>query len=502
MANFYWQGQSITGIAKFDWNTKENWKQVEFNSSGTGSSFGWRYVTANYAPGPNDAAIFGAINEGGGALQPLNALSPCLFGGYSGNVASGSWLGAVIETGTTAQSSLITIVTNLSRETGGNRYPFTLFGTGLTAETLNYLYTAEGISGVSDADLVPWAAGSLPNSGLTSGGVSGGQAMVARSRFPLKLKVSDSIMLHHDGDKLIKFVGVKSLVDVYGTTGNTKYVRTNVIQNGKGTVSISSGVYQNIYNNGVGSSMYLTGLTCGTFRTVPTSVFVEPNCRFNRVEVGGQYTNPIWFGGSLDTASVVNELGIPGLGTTGVNQAELESGIDIQPIYQWWTGGGLQNQPYFVFGIPGPTSQQAVAKRIRVASVDGGASGSSTGTAAWNSTWNLTFGGGASAATIETTSAIVRVQNSINTATTVNIGTLFMDKSSVLDLASAGEFDNWFFGSLSGNSIQGGIIFRDEKSTVKGSQGIRLFNTQVVLGNRFDVRGGKPTATLSEGGMI
>jgi len=77
-----------------------------------------------------------------------------------------------------------------------------------------------------------------------------------------------------------------------------------------------------------------------------------------------------------------------------------------------------------------------------------------------------------------------------------------MDKSSVLDLASGGEFDNWFFGSLSGNSIQGGIIFRDEDSLVKGSQGIRLFNTQVVLGNRYDVRGGKVTQQLTEGGML
>jgi len=501
MANFYWQGQSITGIAKFDWNNRENWKQVEFNSSGTGSSFGWRYIDASYSPGPNDAAIFGAISEGGGALQPLNALSPCLFGGYSGNVAFGSWLGAAVVDGTTGESSLITLSTNLTRSSSGsNRYPFALFGTGLSGDTLNYLFNVEGISGVSDSDLVPWAV-APSNHGFTSG-VSGGLAMVARSRNPLKLKVRDTYMLSHDADKLIKFVGVKSLVDVVGTTGNTKYVRTNLWSFGKGTLSISSGVFQNINNYGVGSSLYLNGLTCGTLSTVPTSVFVEPNCKFNRVSVAGQYTNPIWFGGTLDTASVINELGIAGLGTTGVNQAELESGIDIQPIYQWWTGGGLQSQPYFVFGIPGPTSQQAVAKRIRVSSVDGGASGSSTGTAAWNSTWNLTFGGGASAATIESTSAIIRVQNAISTATSVNIGTLFMDKSSVLDLASGGEFDNWFFGSLSGNSIQGGIIFRDEDSLVKGSQGIRLFNTQVVLGNRYDVRGGKVTQQLTEGGML
>jgi hypothetical protein len=331
--------------------------------------------------------------------------------------------------------------------------------------------------------------------------------MAQRSRLGTKLKVSDTLWFRHDSDKSIMINGVKSLQDVAGTTGTTRIVKTNFISDGKGSVSLISGVYATIYNYGVGSSLYMKGLTCGYFSTVPTATYIEPDVKFNRVEVAGQYTNPIWFGGTLDTPSVINELGGSGLGTTGIFQAEDESSILIRPIFNWWSGGGLQGQPqpYFVFGIPGLTSQLAVAKKIEIASVDGSLSGSTTGTAAWNSTWNLTFAGGASAGTIKCDSAIVRVLDGIDTTTTVSIGSIFMDKGSILDLASGREFDNWFFGSISGNSIQGGIVFEDENSIVKGSNNIRLFNTQVGLGNRLDVRTAKKnsnTLTLGESGLI
>jgi hypothetical protein len=74
-----------------------------------------------------------------------------------------------------------------------------------------------------------------------------------------------------------------------------------------------------------------------------------------------------------------------------------------------------------------------------------------------------------------------------------------MSNNSVLDFASNPRFNNWLFGSVTGSAssstVVGGIVFRDETATIKGSEGLRLFNTQVVLGGRYDVRAGKVTDT-------
>jgi hypothetical protein len=105
------------------------------------------------------------------------------------------------------------------------------------------------------------------------------------------------------------------------------------------------------------------------------------------------------------------------------------------------------------------------------------------------------FAGGASAASVEANDTIVRAYDYIDPTVLVRIGTLGMSRDSVLNFAHEGPFDNWFFGSVTGNTIVGGIVFRDETPTIKGSAGVRLFNTQVVLGNRYDARTGKTTNT-------
>ena len=65
-----------------------------------------------------------------------------------------------------------------------------------------------------------------------------------------------------------------------------------------------------------------------------------------------------------------------------------------------------------------------------------------------------------------------------------------MSKHARLDLSrNQMNFDDWRFGGISGNTIIGGIGFEDETAYVKGSEGVRLWNTQ-VRGKRFDARSG------------
>lgn len=481
MGRYFWSGQSTTGISKFDWNTPANWKVVEFVTSGTGQSgFGYQYVTSSYSPGAGDQAYFGVAAGEGSLINPPTVLSPCLFGGYSGNAAAGSWLNMQgITFGGTANSSLVSVMADLLRTPAGNKYPFGFWGNGISgSHILNYLSVVEGISGVeNDTALASYASSA---------------GMAARSRNPVKLKTDSYVHFTTDPDKLVVINGVKSLIDIPGSTGSTagtsRVVQTQIKLSGSGSIFVNGGVYSDILDNQSDGSIFVSGVTCGSLVTSSSAnLVVDRNCRFSRVNVAGYYPYkyPVQFGGSLHTPSVLAELGLVGVATTGSAQGPYDSSISITPVNQWWINQNLT--PSFVFGMQGASGNvPSYAKTIFVAS-GYGTSGSSL------NRWNLVFGGGVSAQSIELDDATLKAQSNIQTNVFANIGTVFMDKGSIIDLSAAPNFNNWNFGSVSGNSIDGGIIFEDDASKVFGSAGVRLFNTQVILGNRVDKRNNKVT---------
>jgi hypothetical protein len=71
----------------------------------------------------------------------------------------------------------------------------------------------------------------------------------------------------------------------------------------------------------------------------------------------------------------------------------------------------------------------------------------------------------------------------------ISISRLTMAEQSVLDLTYASQFNNWYFGSLTGDTVAGGINFNDDTCTVIGSAGVRLYNTRII--NNYDVRAAK-----------
>ena len=76
--SYYWQGSTGSDISKYDWNYAPNWKVANWSKPYT------QWPASATAPGPNDSAYVGEYF--------FVARSPLLFGGYSGSVASGTWL--------------------------------------------------------------------------------------------------------------------------------------------------------------------------------------------------------------------------------------------------------------------------------------------------------------------------------------------------------------------------------------------------------------------------
>lgn len=459
MANYYWVGATASaGISRYDFNTPANWQTSFWNSQSTGASSGWVFQVATNSPGIGDIAFVGTSDVG---VVPL-ANSPLLYGGYSGNVEYGEWNSAAGSTGTTLNSSLSSITIDAKSK----KYPFNYFGGGLTGAIYN------------------WAVGT---DGLTTSAFIGSTG--ARATQPMKLKVRQNYIISSKSTSIVDIFNVKSINISPGTTA--ALVATKILIAGEGTVRVQGGSIAEIQNNGTGI-LYLSGLTCGELRTIPTSVFVETNTRFSNVYIQeGTYKDPMWFGGSLDTQSVLADLGFVG-STTGNNAGANDSGFIVSPIANWWNGGGLTTNPVVYFGMPGLTSNLSYCKKISIVSSLGGTAASSGA-----SKWHLAFAGGVSAASVEVDDATVRGYEYLNPTVTVSIGQLGLSRYSVLDLAHEGSFDNWVFGSITGSQVNGGVIFRDETPIIRGSAGVRLFNSQIVLGNRFDARTGKIANTSS-----
>lgn len=479
MANYYWVGGASSGNnpSKYDWNTPSNWRTVFWQSSATGGSFGWNYQTASYSPGPGDTVYVGTSNVG----SPPKCNSPLLFGGYSGNAAYGDWSGATSSTGATFGSSLVNLHFSAVTPWGfgcSPAYPFTRFGGGLTGD--NYL----------------WA---IQYDGLTDSGLTGATAQRASSN---KIKVANAINISTKSSVITTIDAVRSLSIAPGTTSNV----VNTILNTSsiagaclaetavgGIVKVNGGHFATI--NNTNTNLTIEGVTCGSLKTSPSYVFVDGKSRFSDVSVNGSYRGPVWFGGSLDTRAVLSDLGYPG-SVTGSYSTPNDSTMTINPVVSWWnpTGVGITGSPTVFFGTPGSTSQISYFRMINVTSRVADAPSSTAGSGD-GAKWDFVFSGGASGGMINLLNSDIKASGWIDAATTVRIGTLNLAGESTLDFASAADFNNWYFGTLTGGtnpSIEGGVVFQDEYPLVRGSAGVRLFNTQVVFSGRLDRRTNTP----------
>jgi hypothetical protein len=188
--------------------------------------------------------------------------------------------------------------------------------------------------------------------------------------------------------------------------------------------------------------------------------------RFDRLSVLGDiYPQGVTSGGSTAgvTADPNLRVGSPTvLDPVTLNQADFRfDGIVL-------SGGGTTfSCNWAVFGTPGISGGQ---------------------------TLNVQFAGNSVVSRCESFNSHIKgwVDGGIADNSNVAIGELVLDQRSILDFAAVGYFDSWNFGTNLNCNVQGGIIFKDEESTIRGSNGIRLWNDQIVqMGQAFAGDGSK-----------
>jgi hypothetical protein len=110
--------------------------------------------------------------------------------------------------------------------------------------------------------------------------------------------------------------------------------------------------------------------------------------------------------------------------------------------------------------------------------------------------WRIEFFGDANITSMSVEGTTIAAWADLDPTKQINISSLSMAEQSVLDLRYASQFDSWFFGSLTGDTVAGGINFHDDTCNVLGSAGVRLYNTKII--NNYDFRAAKVLPVVYE----
>jgi len=511
MAILYWQGSTAgAGANRFNFNYGPNYRVWR---AGVPAS---SYATSATGPVANDTVYVGEI---------FLARSPMLYGGASGSVALTSW--STGQTGTTFNSSLGSFNANLipGATSGINLYPFPYVGGGITGDI--YLYCAN----VLDFDVSELV-------GTTAAAADAG----------LKLKVKDQVMIKTTGR-------VDANYEVGGQDGNgypnysvvdINFIPSRAINNGGtaacntflyvaggypwegrkqpwavglGNVTIKNGLFRSasfdIGLSGAGASgttprphrIDLIQTAVGQLNTHNADINCAPSCTFGTFSVrsgANPYYNPdlrsygldgneIIVAGTFNTNTVNSLLGWSPLQASG----PFNSGVFLYDQYTTLPGVvGYDYEPNILVSTP-DDGVTFTANVFQVFTELGPYSTTTNGNA--QRPWNVMFFGDANITSMSAEGTKIKAWRQLQSDKSVNITNLQMSESSELDLVYADQFDNWFFGSLTGTGITGvstvigGINFGDDSCTIKGSAGVRLYNTRIV--NNYDFRAGAEVPT-------
>ena len=509
---FYWQGSTAgAGIARYDWNYGPNWKILKTSLA----SVYW--PTSLTAPGAGDTVYIGS---------PVAARSALLFGGYSGGVSGSTgtvWLNAQGSTGTTSNSSLNTFSAQLTTPkstTGTNYYPFPWLGGGIVADSDIYFWTVN-VDGLDSATIT---------------GITG-----ARANLGLTLKVANGTYLNTTGqlDRNYAVGGVDgnnypnySVIDLKMVTSKNFTIggtaacisNLNVSRNdpafapawqvGSGNITINGGAFQTISLDS-GTSLTAAGASAATARPYKVTlnnvvakqvnvhngdIKVDKSCTFGTFVVRsgansyyptepegslgfGYNGQQIILAGTFNSTSTSNLLGFPPASASG----PFVSGVFLYDQYTSVPNNSNYDYiPTILLGSPddGATfTAQSVAVFNEVAPFSSNTSGNA------QRPWKIEFFGDANITAMSVEGTTISAWTDLDATKQVNISTLSMAEQSVLNLRYAKQFDNWFFGSLTGDTVAGGINFADNSCDILGSSGVRLYNTKII--NNYDLRAAK-----------
>lgn len=520
---FFWQGSTAgVGIARYDWNYGPNWRVIK--PGGAGSIL--NSPTSLTAPGVGDSVNVGTL---------FTARSALLFGGYSGGVAGSTgtacWLNAQQTTGTTFNSSLNNfnaILLTPRSTTGTSLYPFPYLGGGL----------------VADSEVYTWAVNVDNLDSATVTGITG-----ARAELGLTLKVANSTYVATTGqlNRNYEVGGVDgnnypnySVVNLNMVTsknfnnGGTAACISNLYANsdinsnsyagsptvGLGNITINGGAFQSIsLDNSVGVGV--TGTATGPSLTVarPFKVIlknivaqqasvhngdinVDKSCTFGTFTVKGG-ANPYYprlseetkggevgyNGQQINLAGTFNSTAVSSLlgWAPGITSSPFVSGVFL---YDQYTSVPTNNNydyiPTILMGSP-EDGATFTAQSLNVFNEVAPYSNTTSGNA--QRPWRIEFFGDVNITSMNVEGTTIAAWRDLDATKQVSISRLTMAENSVLDLRYAPDFNNWYFGSLTGDTVAGGINFADDTCNVLGSAGVRLYNTRII--NNYDVRAAK-----------
>ena len=535
---------SNTWVRAFEYNNPYNWKTDlnGFDGGMGGSPGGPRWSTATRCPGIGDIAVFGEqqLYAQAGYTLPT-AKAPCLWGGATATTSGGSvtWRNCGVsgagQTGATYSSDLNTLVIGTNALRPGTQYPFSYLGTGIVyydqSAFLDAFANGYTLAGTQWADVDIYSL--LVNVVPPVGSSYANQTILADG---LKLKVASISTAHqeifsptHDlltcgGTAAAAIMHGKVQIDCLknleyiagacgGATGSQSIVKTTANLLG-GAEFVLKGYLKQIYRFGPVVRTYmnapystarkqltLQGATCGN---------VEIIADYWNGAIGGVLTVDSYGGfvGEINTDIFSN------IGKMIVRSPSTLFSVKLDNLWSrteverdlGYSGGTVDNitpnltietEPYDISSSGGtpttPGQMSSGINPIRLSSQYNNnfnripqANRISVSSSSPNGI-TLGFGGSFKANDIKTSNCRILTPNTISTSSVVEIGQLDMTKS-VLNFSSNQTFNNWRFGLRDGYNINGGIVFRDEASTIIGSAGVLLWNDQIAVRQNTSTR--------------
>ena len=524
----FWKGSTgTTGINPYNFNIASNWMEFRIGRDGR---WYWLYTTTaptglgpsnqsglvgatmSGAPSYTDIVYIGAqypapVNQVGiGSWFPLTnlqfglstraALSPCLYGGFSGNTTGGTncWPNGQIPSGTTFSSNLNCITLGSGSGSSGNAstcYPFPYIGYGITGAAVTWLQTTKGFT--------------------DGGSVLGGAAANAHAQKPMKIKTRKWLVMGlATANSVVKAVSAKNWVSFSGGTGATaRYgaysdLTITNMPSRNGSIVFEPGSYFNaitqiqsgtpLGHNTNSESIAFNGITADTVALMGANhVTFDPYCRVGNIQVkSGYYNGPIWFRGQLSTVDIRADLYAGLTGATG--NAALDSSIVVQPLNEYSTKPILgvytnESSPYrgvdsadvstrkFPSIYVGGPLAKTTGKLIDIKSAP---TGVGTDKAVSGAGWRLKFAGEVNFTQVNLLNANVcasggRYQSengdreNISSSAKITIGNLSGKGGTVIDQAYNSWFTQWQVGSPScgfAASSDAGGVFDDNECSI------------------------------------
>jgi hypothetical protein len=528
---------NLNWVLAFDWNNPNNWKM---NGATYGNALP-KWVNAPRCPSIGDIAVFGESNTLAQAGFTLpQAKAPCLWGGASAGITSGyvvwragSAGGATLTSGTYGSDLSLLKIDYNGLAKPNSQYPFGYIGTGLISGSGTGPGGFIDTSGVVDASNNGFTLGTYWSSysWYSLGSILVNQATTNKQFLSgLKLRValvqtgiaernigsntyyvdtpgSTSPSVSNQG--VVAIEALKNLEYIAGacggSTGSLSVVKTRADLSGGARYRLS-GYWKEIsrFGNSTPESMVslssyprtqleLVGATVGAVYAYSEAVRDASLGALRYSGYVGTYQFDLTsnvskaiinapnsgfylaFENTWKRSDVERDLGFSG-GSADTSPSITVNTEPYNPI--------SSHTPYLPYcGVilgtwaPGGTGSNVVtANKIVVSS--SAPQGMSLG-----------FRGNANINNVEATNTRIFAPSAISMApgNQVNIGQLDMTKS-ILDFKVRSSFDGWRFGLRDGYNINGGIICRDEQSSIIGSAGVRLYNEQIVTRTNAGVR--------------